>query len=363
MKKLRVAFIGWAHVHLSNMSRDFAKHPDEVEIVGTADCRPFTEEEHQNRSATPKKLDFFAGKIWEDYKELLAQEIDLAVINTDIKAHADVVEEILGMGIHVLVEKPMALDMEDAKRMYRAHCQSTAELMINWPIAWFPAFRKAKELSDSGAVGKVLRVHYRSPSTRGPHAVGQYTPEEMSKFWWYSKERGGGSISDYAGYGCVLTTWFTGKVAKRVSGMKKNFFLPFSDVEDYSTFTIDFGDSIGLIEGSWSTMSNGQIATGPVVYGTEGVIVADRFAPEVKVYRELLRYKPSPDPDEVYDTSKDTCESMAENVVHHLRDGAPLHELLDVTFNMKVMAAFDAGRRSCESGQIETAIDPFQIGD
>ncbi|MBQ3083900.1 MAG: Gfo/Idh/MocA family oxidoreductase [Clostridia bacterium] len=355
MKKLRVAFIGWAHVHLSNMSRDFAKHSEAVEIVGTADYCPFTEEEHQNRAVTPKKYDFFDGKIFEDYKELLAQGVDLAVINTDIKAHADVVEELLGMGIHVLAEKPMALDMADAKRMYRAAQRSTAELMINWPIAWFPAFRKAKALSDSGAVGKVLRVHYRSPSTRGPHAVGQYTEEEMSKFWWYSKERGGGSISDYAGYGCVLTTWFTGKVAKRVSGMKKNFFLPFSDVEDYSTFTIDFGDAIGLIEGSWSTMSNGQIPTGPIVYGTEGVIVADRFAPEVKVYRELLRYQPSPDPDEVYNTAEEPCETMAENVVRHLQEGAPLHELLQLDFNMKVMAAFDAGRRSCESGKIEEA--------
>lgn len=47
--------------------------------------------------------------------------IDLAVITTDIKDHASAVEETLVMGIHTLVEKTMALDMEDAKRMYRAY--------------------------------------------------------------------------------------------------------------------------------------------------------------------------------------------------------------------------------------------------
>jgi glucose-fructose oxidoreductase len=217
-----------------------------------------------------------------------------------------------------------------------------------------------KELADTGTVGDVLRVQYRSPSTRGPYKLNEYTPQELSKLWWYQHNRGGGSICDYAGYGCVLTTWITGKVAKRVSGFKKNFFLPFSDVEDYSTFTIDFGDSIGLIEGSWSTMNNGEIPTGPVVYGTEGVIVGDRFNPQVKVYRDLVPYQPSPTPSEVYDTDP-IDDNIAINVIRHFMEGTPLHEMVTPEFNMKAMSAFDAGSRSCESGMIELAKEPFQF--
>lgn len=353
MKKLRVAFLGFAHVHVSQMAKDLARFPERAELVGIADYQPCSPEEQTLRLGSIQQRGLFEGKIYEDHKELLAQDIDLAVITTDVKAHADVAEELLAQGIHVLLEKPMAMDMADALRIARAAEASTAEVMINWPIAWFPAFRKAKALADAGAVGKVLRVQYRSPSTRGPFLPGKYTEEEMSKMWWYAAERGGGSICDYAGYGCVLTTWITGKTAKRVSGMKKNFFLPFSDVEDYSVFAIDFGDAIGLIEGSWSTMNNGEIPTGPVVYGTEGVLVADRFNPVVKVYKELRPYQPSPAPEEVYDTAEDPCETMAENVLAHLQEGKSLHEMLTLEFNMKVMAAFDAGRRSCESGQIE----------
>lgn len=359
MRKLRTAIIGMEHIHIINLSHDFNKYSDSIEWVGIAEVPPYTEEEIEMRKKLnlPDDIDF---KIWDDYKELLAQDIDIAIICTNVARHADVVEETLAMGIHTVVEKPMALSMEDAKRMYRAYKKSAAALIINWPVAWFPAFRKAKELADSGIVGDVLRVHYRSPSTRGPYKLNEYTPEELSKLWWYKHDEGGGSVCDYAGYGCVLSTWITGRTAKKVYGLKKNFFLPFSDVEDYSTFTIDFGDSVGLIEGSWSTMNNGEIATGPIVFGSEGVIVADRFAPEVKVYKDLIPYQPSPEPNEVYVTEP-LNENIASNVINYIIKGEPLFEMVTPEFNMKAMAAFDAGIRSCESGMSELAEEPFQF--
>lgn len=359
MKKLRVAIIGLAHVHVDGMVKAFGAYPKETELVGMADYHPVSEEVWEMHCRLNVAKDCTVP-IWQDYRELLQQEIDVAVVCTDVKDHAAAAEEILAMGIHTVIEKPMALDMEDAKRMYRAYRRSRAELIINWPIAWFPAFRKAKELADSGIVGKVLRVQYRSPSTRGPYKLNEYTPEELSKMWWYQRERGGGSICDYACYGCVLATWFTGKTAKRVSGMKKNFFLPFSDVEDYAVFTIDFGDSIGLIEGSWSTMNNGEIATGPIVYGSEGVIVADRYDTRVKVYKDLVPYTPSPTPNEVYDTVP-ISDDLASNIIGFLKRGEPLFEMITADFNMKAMAAFDAGRRSCETGMMEAAEDLFQF--
>lgn len=359
MEKIRVAFIGMAHVHLAQLSYQLYAHKEDIELVGVADYYPESKEQFETHIKLNKDRTVPLD-IWDDYKELLKQNIDVAVVCTDIKDHVTVAEEVLAMGIHVVLEKPMAMSMSDAKRMYRAYKKSTAELIINWPIAWFQSFRKAKELADSGVIGDVLRVQYRSPSTRGPYVLNEHTPEELSKLWWYQSEKGGGSICDYAGYGCTLTTWITGKIAKKVYGIKKNFFLPFSDVEDYSSFTIDFGDSVGLIEGSWSTMSNGEIATGPVIYGTKGVIVADRFTPEVKLYDELKPHQPSPAPTAVY-VPEETGESIATNLIDLIRNGKPVYEMLSADFNMKVMSAFDAGIRSCKSGNVELAEEPFSI--
>ncbi|MBQ8525164.1 MAG: Gfo/Idh/MocA family oxidoreductase [Clostridia bacterium] len=358
MKKLRVAIIGIAHIHVKTLTPVFHRMSDVYEIVGIADVPPYTEEEYQIRLKLnmPDNIEL---KIWDDYKELLRQNIDIAVICTDIKGHADIVEEVLSMDIHAVVEKPMTLSMADAKRMYRAHKASKAELIINWPIAWFPSFRKAKELADSGIIGDVIRVHYRSPATCGPYIPDNHPKDELAKLWWYRGDRGGGSICDYAGYGCVLSTWITGKTAKRVAGMSKRFILDFADCEDYSAFTIDFGDAIGLIEGSWSTLSNGEIPTGPVIFGKKGVIVADRFSPRVKVYTNFIPYVPTPEPNAVYDCEP-ISEDIAKNIAEFILDGKPLYEMVTADFNMKVMAALDAGRKSCESGNIEKAEEPFE---
>lgn len=355
MKKLRVAFIGIEHCHVGGMIDQFSA---DTEVVGFALFREMPREEYE--FYMEHHIAGRAIKEWADYKELLDQEIDIAVINTSVKDHADAACETLARGIHTILEKPFALDMADAKRMYRAYKASKGELIINWPIAWFPGFNKAKELADSGAIGKVQKVQYRSPSTRGAYMPGSVSEEMMSKLWWYQRERGGGSIFDYAGYGCVLTTWITGKTARKVYGLKKNFFLPFSDVEDYSIFTIDFGDSVGMLEGSWSTMSNGQIPTGPIVYGSEGVIVADRFSNCVKVYKTFKPYVPTPDPEEEYACEPGT-DNLKDNVLNFILHGQPLNEMITADFNMKAQAALDAGRRSCESGMVEETIDPFQF--
>ena len=345
MNKLRVAIIGIEHCHIHAMYHGFCNKAD---IIGIASVRDMPKDEYdfyiQNNIPEGKDI-----KIWDDYKELLNQNIDIVIVCTSIKDHADIVCEALAMDKHVIIEKPFAFDMHDAKRMYEAYKKSKGELIINWPVAWFAGFNKAKELADSGAVGQVHKVHYRSPSTRGAYPLGKFSDEELSKLWWYKKDLGGGSIFDYAGYGCALTTWIANKCAKKVYGLKKNYFLPFSDTEDYSVFTIDFGDCVGLIEGSWSTMSNGQIPTGPIVYGSDGVIVADRFTNDVRVYKTFKPYVPTPDAEEVYELENSKM-NLADNVINFITKGEPLHELLTADFNMKAQAALDAGKRSCESG-------------
>lgn len=352
----RIAIVGMDHIHAMQLFRQFNEYVgDRLEWVGYADATDCSEElkefKHKLNFSEPgmETLRYYA-----DYMELLDDDLNIAVVCTDIASHGRICEETLKRGIHTVVEKPMSTTLEDGMRMYRAAKTYDAVLAINWPVAWFERYNKAKELADSGIVGDILRFQYRSPSTRGPYKLGEYKNKELSELWWYQRERGGGSIMDYAGYGFVLSTWFmNGQIPLSVSGIKKNFFLPFSDVEDYSTFTMDYGEAVSIIEGSWSTMNNGEIPTGPVVYGTDGVIVADRFNPEVKVYKDLKPYVPSPSPTEVFKTEIRERQNISMNLINHLEKGTPLHELVTVDFNIKAMAALDAGIRACESGKSE----------
>ena len=350
MKKIRVAFIGMDHVHVHTLAYDFSRYPDRIEIVGIADYP-----KHQPDKLEYKKAHNFPKndlKIWEDYKELLRQDIDVAVITTSVKDHTDCAVEVLGMNIHTLLEKPMAMNMQDAKRIYKAYKESSAELIVNWPIAWFPAYRKAKEFADSGIIGDILRVQYRTTQTRGPYNLNDHTEEELKDMWWYQSEKGGGSLCDYAGYGCTLTTWITGKVAKGVMGIKKNFMQKFCDAEDYSAFLIDFGDSVGFLEGSWSTGHHGDLATGPIVYGTKGIVVADRYDKVVRVYLDKRLYPDATSPHIEHEVSW-IEDNIALNVADFIQHKTPLFDMVTADFNMKSMVALDAGARSCESGMME----------
>lgn len=351
MNKLKVAFIGIAHTHAGCLYNEFMTQKERVEWVGYSDI----ESELGETAGERCERNFAAAKdmpYYENYRDILDLSPDLVIVNTELQDHTRVVGEILERNINVLVEKPMATNMQEAQKMYAAAKKSKAELIINWPIAWFSYFNLIKKLADEGVVGDILRVCYRSPATWGPYDLGKYSESELKKMWWYNRENGGGAIMDYACYGCVLSTWIFGKKAQSVYGIRKNFLHGFSDIEDYSAFLLDFGTGVGFLEGSWSTFNSGEIPTGPIVYGTKGTLVSDRYTNAVKLYK-TPSHSLEP-PDEVFCDAPE-AGNAGVNVVEHFLDNKPLHELLTLEFNMMAQAALDAGIRSCGSGKAEKA--------
>ena len=353
MKKLKVAIFGLAHPHAAMLTKAFKNLPDETEILGYADVGPYDDQSFEERY---KNIGKFADDLekFDDWRELLDLNPDVAVVATENSVCADVSCEILSRGISVINEKPMAISYADAKRMADTAKANGVHIITNWPVAWFPSFNYAKKLVDDGVVGKIMRVVYRSPATWGPFSYGgeNVAPpiEWLNKTWWYRKECGGGSILDYACYGTILATRFFGKKAERVSGVAKQFGCVGTNVEDYSAMILDFGDGVGLLEGSWSTYNPAEIPSGPVIYGTDGVIVCDRHSSVLKIYKGNT-HAPKP-PVEVID-----CADMDEykgdlgrNIVDFLLGKSPLNPLLETEINLAVCAALDAGRRSAEQG-------------
>jgi glucose-fructose oxidoreductase len=355
MKKIRVAIFGLAHPHLSVIRKSMSDRPEDFEIIGFADVPPFDGYFHDDLTVSLR--DRHGIKEYSDWKELVAQKPDFAVVTTDNALREEVCCTLLSAGINVLDEKPMALTFEAAKRMYLTAKENGVKMLVNWPIAWFPPFRLAKKLVDEGKIGKVMRVTYRSPATWGVFsysADGELPPEEfLLSSWWYHKERGGGSVMDYACYGAMLSTWIFGKQAERVSGITKNFEVPFADIEDFSAMMLDFGDGVGLLEGSWSTYNCGEVPSGPVIHGTKGTIVCDRYSSKVKIY--MGRSHKPVEPTEVIDAGMDNqAELLGAHLVKVLRGEEKEDEMLSAELNLKVVAALDAGLESATTGKAVT---------
>lgn len=353
MRKIRVGLFGYAHPHAMALYKIIREYPDDFEFVGLADVPPFDALDYNERYKNLGKAISDPGKEVKDYRKLMDMGIDLALVTSDNRSRGDICCELLSHKINVMDEKPMAMDRADAERIISCAKENGAAIITNWPIAWFPAFRKAKELSDSGRIGKIMRVVYRSPATWGPYSYekGGKLPDEeyLSKSWWYNADRGGGSILDYACYGAMLSTWIFGKPAHRVCGVSKNFCTGFSNVEDYSAMILDFGDGVGLLEGSWSTYNCAEIPTGPVIYGTDGVIVCDRHSSIVKVY-EGRSHTPVC-PTEIIEAGNVKQETvLGKNLLSFLRGEGKIDSMLDAELNLWVVSALDAGRTSSANG-------------
>ena len=99
---------------------------------------------------------------YEDYQELLANpEIDLVHICLPTEQHEPVAIAALQAGKHVLVEKPIAIELAAAKRMLAAADETGKLLMVAQVLPFFPEFRWARETVQSGTYGKLLAASFR----------------------------------------------------------------------------------------------------------------------------------------------------------------------------------------------------------
>lgn len=356
MKKYRVAVIGVAQMHITTIAQSFTKS-NRVEWVGCSDL-PLPFETIADKPSSKKHLipqlmqENNIPRFFADWRDLLAEKPDILLLATENTRHAEVAVEALNRGIHVLIEKPFAACYEDAKAMVDAADKSGATLFINWPTGWDPAIRTALRLVREGIIGRPIKFHYRNMESLGPFSYGQgLTPEEMAAEWWYHGEFGGGALLDYICYGCNLSRLFLGKKAQSAVALAKNLVSDFAPVEDHVAATLDFGDSIAVLEGTWATFASGCVDTGPVIFGDKGTIVANRLAPEVRIYTE--RHIKEPSRIVPADPLPEGREDIAPEFFRTIETGLPPFEAFEAHINLEAMSALDAVRRAAGSGKIE----------
>jgi hypothetical protein len=106
---------------------------------------------------------------------------------------------------------------------------------------------------------------------------------------------------------------------------------------------------MALIEGTWTTLDHGGPTS--IVYGTAGTLTLERREGQqvVRIGRGGGEYEiVEPDP------LPEGRATIAEEYIHHLETGDPLHPTLQAGLNLQVMAFLDAGLRSAASGALET---------
>jgi len=363
-KTYRVGIIGFAHMHINHVAALFAAHP-QVEMVACADTVPDVPERRDAPYTRGWNLNHAlenlgVPKAYACYPAMLEQEqFDLIICCSENAKHPEVVEACAGAGVHVCVEKPMAVSLADALRMVRAVQAAGTTLVINWPMTWSPSARKAKALIDEGVIGRVLEVRVRLGHTGplGPgaaHAGVEETAAPMSGFergatWWHQTAAGGGAMLDYCCYGSMVGRWYIGEPAVAAIGMRANLNSPWGDADDNGAMIVRFPRAMGLFEGSWTTWDHG-VPGGPIVLGETGTLVV-----ETRDGQPVVRLERGHGDTTIYEGEPLPAgrSNIAEEYLHHLETGDPLHPTLEMMFNLEAMAILDAGVRSAESGRLE----------
>lgn len=363
-KKYRVGIIGFGHMHVNNVAQLYGAHP-QVEWVACADTKPMKPElrvapytRQWNQQYLMEKLGI--PKKYDCYHEMLEKEtFDIMIVQTENALHAEVVEACAAKGVNVCVEKPMAVSLSDALRMVRAVQNAGTKLLVNWPLTWSPAARKAKELIDQGLIGRVLEVKWRAAHT-GPLGPGgmhtgvsgttePMTGPERAATWWHQAAAGGGAMLDFCCYGGMISRWLIGEQAVAAVGFKANLDSTWGDAEDNAVILVRFPKAMAVWEGSWTTWDSG-VPGGPIIYGETGTLVV-----ETREGKPVVRHERGGGRTTIYETEPlpQGRHDVAHEYIHHLETGEPLHPSLEMMFNLEVMAILDAGVRSAASGRVE----------
>ena len=210
------------------------------------------------------------------YRDLCrAGDIDLVLVLTPTKSHGAIALEALRAGKHVLVEKPLAVTLEEAAQLVTLARTSPGYLVCAPFVTLSPTFQTIRGRVLAGDIGKVCLARAR---------YGWAGPDWSN--WFY--QDGGGPIFDLAVYGITSLTGILGP-ARRVmamTGMAQpsrivNGRLVKVDTEDNAQILLDFGDSCFATITSGFTMQKYR-SPALELYGTDGTIqmLGDDWAPE-----------------------------------------------------------------------------------
>ncbi len=172
-------------------------------------------------------------------------------------------------GKHVIIEKPLAMTLEEADEMIAACASAGRQLMYAEELCFAPKYERVRKLASEGAIGRIYQMR-QCEKHSGPHSD-----------WFYDINlSGGGALMDMGCHGIAWFRWMLGG-RPRVKSVHAHMQTGLihagrTRAEENSVCTVEFEDgTLGIAENSWA--KHGGMDDRVEVYGTGGVIYADLF--------------------------------------------------------------------------------------
>lgn len=235
--------MGNCHAH------SYARMPG-VELVGVCDIIPELAESVARNVGTTA---------FTSFDEMISSvQFDAVSVAVQSFLHKDVVKQAARAGKHVICEKPIALNLEDAKEMMQVCEENGVRLFVGHVVRFFPEFVQMKQQIDAGQIGKV--------GVASARRVGGHPGE--AKAWFKDADKSGGVIVDLMVHDIDFMRWALGEV-KSVYAMNKC-----DNDMDYALVTLVFeSGAVANLEAFWGYPGSFRYAT--EFAGSQGLIHCD----------------------------------------------------------------------------------------
>jgi predicted dehydrogenase len=335
-----VGVAGMTHGHVGQVYSAIKKPQQDVIIVGFA-------EPDKELALSILKQQNLPDSLWFPTLEALIAKTKpeaIAAFNS-IYEHLEVVKVCAPRGIHVIVEKPLAFNMNHLNQMKALVDQYKIHLLTNFETTWYSSHAKmwqmVKEEKSLGTIRKVVMMD----GHRGPKEIG-CSPEFLQ---WLTDpvKNGGGAIIDFGCYGANIMTWLMdGKKPIAVTAVTQQLKPDlYPKVDDEATIILTYPDCQAIIQASWNWPFDRKDTE---VYGTKGILVANknkkmRYVDGDRYSKESM-IDLSPLPHEV----SNVFPYLAAVVQGRIK---PKMDLSSFEINQVVVEILDAARESAKTGK------------
>jgi glucose-fructose oxidoreductase len=337
---LRVGVVGLTHGHVSGFLTANLKRSD-IQIVGIAEPDRSLFDKYAQQFQLAPAL-YFAS-----LDELIARaHPDAVLVYTSTFDHRRVVEECARHGVHVMMEKPLAVSYRDALAMADATRKGNIHVLVNYETTWYASNKAVHDLVRQGALGEIRKVvvHDGHPGPKAIHVQPEF-------FGWLTdpKLNGAGALFDFGCYGADLMTWLmNGEAPQTVTAVTQHLQPDvYPHVDDEANVILTYPRAVAILQASWNWPFDRKDME---VYGQTGsvkTILKDRVDVRLKGEKEPQVQTPPP----LQPPNDDSIHYFTGVIRGEIRDENGLSSLKT---NLVVTEILDAARQAANEGRTVT---------
>ncbi len=267
-KPVRIGVVGLVHTHVHGIFRKAYKEAgqQDIELVGIAEPDRQLAERYAKQYGFPMSLVYPTTEAMIDATKPEGVTDFGKIIN-----HLKTVQVAAPRGIHVMVEKPLAVSLDHARQMAKLADKHKIQLLTNYETTWYGSNHRTYQMTiKDKAIGDVRKLVIHD-GHQGPKEIG--VTEEFLSWLTDPVENGAGALFDFGCYGANLATWFMqGQRPTSVMAVTQQIKPDiYPKVDDEGTIIVTYPTAQAVIQASWNWPYSRKDLE---VYGKTGSIMA-----------------------------------------------------------------------------------------